>query len=141
MIMDINSDYLDTDDSPKAPSMADVVRDFTTFDTPPPTNEGFSHLAPLLVVLTGATGLLGAHILNTIHEHPAVSQIICLVRGKSEDHCKTRVSAALLSRNLPPIANSDKIKCFPLILGSQEMGVAPEVLRNIRSQRVSFIHV
>lgn len=116
----------------------DLVRKFSTFDNPPQLKDESS---PQLVVLTGATGSLGAHILEVLRGSPTISQIICLVRGETEDHCKARVSEALASRKLPTLADSDKIHCLPSKLGSPGLGLAQEVLEKIRDESVCFIHV
>ncbi|TVY71259.1 Adenylate-forming reductase Nps10 [Lachnellula suecica] len=140
-IKNLSRFIMSSDDDLEAESMADIVRKFATFDNPPSPNAEFKENGlPQLVVLTGATGSLGAHILNNLNGIPAISEIICLVRGKSEVHCKARVAEALVSRKIPDLTDSDKIKCFPSMLGSPDLGLPPEVLEKIKNERVSLIH-
>lgn len=52
------------------------------------------------VLLTGATGALGAHILNQYLQDKQVSKIYCFVRDTSSDEGQNRIYNALLSRKL-----------------------------------------
>ena len=49
---------------------------------------------PKTVFLTGATGVLGGHILKDLLESTS-SRVHCLVRGKDLDHCRERVRSVL----------------------------------------------
>ncbi|CZR69636.1 related to nonribosomal peptide synthetase MxcG [Phialocephala subalpina] len=74
----------------------------------------------LVVLLTGTTGALGAHILDTIRHDASVSDIICLVRAPDEKSAKSRVSESLTKRRKNPLSRTDdKIRCIPAHLGSR----------------------
>ncbi|KAL8761958.1 MAG: hypothetical protein Q9184_001972 [Pyrenodesmia sp. 2 TL-2023] len=53
------------------------------------------------VLLTGATGALGAHILHLLRSSPTISKITCLVRGASDLAAHERVSKSLTARGKP----------------------------------------
>lgn len=80
-----------------------------------------------VIVLTGATGALGAHILNQLRASPDVSRIHCLVRASSPTAAQERVSKSLLARNkdpLNPSTPSSKIICHPCKLSDPHLGLA-----------------
>lgn len=63
-----------------------------------------------VIVLTGATGALGAHILNFYRSKPSASKIYCLVRGATSHAAIERVNKSLTTRGLAPLSttNDDK---------------------------------
>ncbi|GAD98608.1 NRPS-like enzyme [Paecilomyces variotii No. 5] len=52
------------------------------------------------VVLTGATGSLGAHLLATLIRSPSVSKVYCLVRAQTHQNAAARVIASLRERRV-----------------------------------------
>ncbi|KAL9601196.1 MAG: hypothetical protein Q9219_002696 [cf. Caloplaca sp. 3 TL-2023] len=68
-----------------------------------PKQDGGEH-----VLLTGATGALGAHILHLLRSSSTTSQITCLVRAASPLAAHERVSKSLIARGkqeLPPFSD------------------------------------
>lgn len=57
---------------------------------------------PFLQVLTGATGSLGAHLLDKLLDQEDVDQVICLVRARNDGEAMTRVGESLRVRCLRP---------------------------------------
>lgn len=117
--------------------MQALVAEYSTFETYPiPT----PHIAAKrsnglpdpnsngeIVVLTGATGALGAHILDQLRASPHVSQIHCLVRAGSLIAARERVSKSLVARGKAPLqgeTSSSKIKCHPCKLSDPHLGLA-----------------
>ncbi|OAA67965.1 nonribosomal peptide synthetase-like protein [Niveomyces insectorum RCEF 264] len=90
------------------------------------------------VVLTGATGSLGAHLLHQLVREPHVDRVYCLVRVASssssssspEAAAETRVRAALADRGLPPLdaAAWAKITCLPADLSQDTLGLADDIV-------------
>jgi FlaA1/EpsC-like NDP-sugar epimerase len=74
----------------------------------------FSHLLRLhacddnrdTVVLTGATGALGAHILAQLLAKPNRARVICLCRASDDDDARKRVQDSLQRRRLPSLDDS-----------------------------------
>ncbi|KAI0479348.1 hypothetical protein GGR56DRAFT_690686 [Xylariaceae sp. FL0804] len=87
-----------------------------------PTSEQH-HPAPrkktTTVVLTGATGALGSHLLAQLVRDARVRRIYCLVRAATPSAARHRVSEALRQRRLPPLPLEEdddedaKVVCLP----------------------------
>ncbi|KIV92355.1 hypothetical protein PV10_06802 [Exophiala mesophila] len=85
-----------------------------------PNNHGGIH-----VLLTGATGSLGSHILDQLLSDPQVSHISLLVRNNSEHAPRERVFEALTSRKLNIPSNLDtKTTILSCRLSDQDLGLS-----------------
>jgi len=60
-----------------------------------------------VILITGATGALGAHILHTYRSSPNVTHIYCLARGASSHAAHERVDRSLTNRGLPGLSLSN----------------------------------
>ncbi|KAL1304897.1 hypothetical protein AAFC00_003815 [Neodothiora populina] len=95
-----------------------------------------------VVVLTGATGALGAHILALYREMESVSKIICLVRGTDNETARRRVSEALEHRGLPVLPSDDaKVEVLVASLGECHLGLSDEQYERITAQVSIVMHV
>jgi thioester reductase-like protein len=56
-------------------------------------------------VLTGATGSLGAHLLDQLLSRKDVTKVICLVRAKDDKDAMQRVEDSLKQRELSGVAS------------------------------------
>ncbi|KAF4961158.1 hypothetical protein FGADI_394 [Fusarium gaditjirri] len=96
---------------------------------------------PMRVVLTGATGFLGAHILHLLREHSNVERIYCLLRADGPFAAQKRASEALFQRFLPPLEpHQDKVVCLPCDLTQKDLGISEEQLREISTSTTKVIH-
>ncbi|KAF5724834.1 nonribosomal peptide synthetase [Fusarium mundagurra] len=96
---------------------------------------------PTRVVLTGATGFLGAHILHLLRDDPKVDRIYCLLRADGPFAAQKRVSEALFQRFLPPLeSHQDKVVCLPCDLTQRDLGLFEEQLREISTSATKIIH-
>lgn len=104
----------------------------------------FDHQQERRVVLTGATGFLGAHILDLLLRDPAVSKVFCLVRAKDGNDARVRVLNSLQSRELEAPAataeNAPRLVCFPSTLSDFRLGLAEAEWAQISSQVTMIIH-
>ncbi|KAK9453364.1 NRPS-like enzyme [Dipodascopsis uninucleata] len=78
------------------------------------------------IVLTGATGSLGAHILYLLVTMPNVSKVYCLVRARSPTDAFNRVVRSLAQRRLHRIISTslvDKIITLPSDLAKPDFGI------------------
>lgn len=100
-------------------------------DTEPPP-------AAHTVVLTGATGSLGAHILDQLARRPDVDTIICLSRAKDDVESLSRVqrSLELRQRSVP----ASKIVSYAADVNRPDLGLCSEVYEHIRSSATVIIH-
>lgn len=94
-----------------------------------------------VIVLTGATGSLGAFILENLVNRPEVVRVVCLSRGSSHQESLSRVHASLAQRqrNLSPEA-LEKIISFAADVNRPDLGLEPEQLEMIRLQATAYIH-
>jgi thioester reductase-like protein len=79
--------------------------------------------APRVVLLTGVTGSLGAHILNTLLQVPSIEKIYCLNRG-ADPHGRTLES--LKARGLDVAV--DRVESFSADLTKPDFGLPPGAL-------------
>ncbi|KAJ5630473.1 uncharacterized protein N7484_010573 [Penicillium longicatenatum] len=96
------------------------------------------------IVLTGATGSLGAHIAAQLAQSQSVRKVYCLVRAKSSVAARKRVSQSLrtrgLSFSLPPTAER-KIIALPADLSnSDNFGLEGETYSQIKRSVTVVIH-
>jgi thioester reductase-like protein len=95
----------------------DIQIPTTTYDQ----DKGYS------VVLTGATGLLGAHLLDVLLQSPSIGKIFCLVRAKDTQEATERVVQSLKSRGLarPDVMDGRKasLECLPSALSDDKLGL------------------
>jgi thioester reductase-like protein len=98
-----------------------------------------------VVVLTGATGALGSHILHLLQRSDNVSAIYCLVRGVDEIAAKGRVSKALEQRGLPSLSaigkQTDKVKIIPAQLGEPRLGLPDTMYDCLAAEASLILHV
>ena len=129
--------------------MKDLVQQYSSFDRLPsqPSTNGQPGDGKRgdVVVLTGATGALGAHILDLLQKTETVDSIYCLVRGADEHAAKERVSKALEQRGLtsvlkPGMAN-EKVKVVPAQLSDSQLGLSNELYNKLAKEATSIIHV
>jgi thioester reductase-like protein len=99
------------------------------------------------VVLTGATGALGAHILHAMRKHTKVCRIYCLVRATTPLAAHQRVSDSLQSRGLDRLVESstypnldEEVVCVPSNLSDAGLGLSDEIRRRIGLESSVFIH-
>lgn len=114
--------------------MKTMIKKYSTFDKhlpgSSPAPEGY------VVVLTGSTGSLGAHILALLLTRSDVRNVYCLVRGEDP---RGRVLEALRRRHL----NVPDMKGFVAMtsdLSRKDLGLSPENLSKLQSETTTIIH-
>ena len=113
---------------------------------PPPHPDGH------VVVLTGATGALGAHLLHLLRLDPSISKVYCLLRAATPVAAHERVNISLRARGKPGLpasdppaihtnpSTSDKIICLPCKLSSPTLGLSPTDYETLSSTATMLIH-
>ncbi|KAK8076856.1 hypothetical protein PG996_003026 [Apiospora saccharicola] len=100
------------------------------------------------VVLTGATGALGSHILYYLLQDLSIRRIYCLLRASSPAAAHERVAHSLSSRGLTTLEAwdevhgiEDRVICLPSELDRPDFGLAPRFLeRIVRDKPAVVIH-
>ncbi|GKT65614.1 NRPS-like enzyme [Colletotrichum tofieldiae] len=93
------------------------------------------------VVLTGATGSLGAHLLTQVVHRPYVKKVYCLARASSPEEAERRVIASVTSKGLS-LSDSDKakIKYLPTNLSLPDLGLPEDAIAELRKTLTTVIH-
>ncbi|KAL2882794.1 hypothetical protein SGCOL_002006 [Colletotrichum sp. CLE4] len=93
------------------------------------------------VVLTGATGSLGAHLLAQVVRQPYVKTVYCLARASSPEEAESRVLASLAPKGLS-LSETDKTKVryLPTNLSLPDLGIPAEAAAELRKSLTTVIH-
>ncbi|KAL8948748.1 MAG: hypothetical protein Q9222_005087 [Ikaeria aurantiellina] len=145
-------------------TMRDLVAKYSNFSAPPVsdvTSNGTEMMAERglnvsidsskeVVLLTGATGALGTHILHTLRSSPTTSHVICLVRASTPLGAHQRINKALLARNkpgLPPFSSPHpnnstnwSITCLPFTLSHPHLDLSPSAYSALAKSTTLIIH-
>ena len=117
--------------------MLSLVDHYSLF---PLTNE-LNSTRQAFVVLTGATGALGTHILAGLLASSQVSVVHCLVRAASQTAAEERVSKALVARKQPSLdMGSPKIYCHPCKLSESTLGLEEDLYSSLATRATVIIH-
>jgi thioester reductase-like protein len=134
----------DADNEDEERVMLDLVKQYGTFEGTSTSNQPNGHDVGKkheVVVLTGATGALGAHILDLLLKSKNVETIYCLVRGADEHAARERVSKALQQRGLADLPNSNKVQVVRAQLSDSHLGLSRVVYDHLAKSATSIIHI
>ncbi|KAH7135334.1 male sterility protein [Dendryphion nanum] len=95
------------------------------------------------MVVTGATGSLGAHVTAQLAARPDVATVYCLVRARTDDDANQRVRRSLLQRKLYhtlPLAARSKIVALPSNFSQPKLGLPESTYTKITKRLRSVIH-
>ena len=122
------------DNEDEIEEMETMIRKYSTFTKHIPgsksTPEGH------VVVLTGSTGSLGAHVLALLLTRRDVRSVYCLVRGKIGQE---RVLKALRQRGLGA-PDETRVVALACDLSREDLGLSPEMLDILKRETTSIIH-
>ncbi|KAI8941639.1 hypothetical protein NX059_002852 [Plenodomus lindquistii] len=119
--------------------MADLIEKYSSFPSFQPTigkqSEGE------VVLLTGATGGLGAHLLAQLVAKPNVSAVWNLVRASSDKVALQRVMESLEKRSITiPSEQQHKIVALCADLSQPDFGLGADKISQLRSSLTAAIH-
>ena len=122
------------EDGDEIEEMEKMIRKYSTFEKH--ITDSTSIPEGHVVVLTGSTGSLGAHILASLLTQPDVRRVYCLVRGENGQE---RVLEALRQRGLRA---PDKTRLVALAsdLSREDLGLSPEMLDELKRKTTIIIH-
>ncbi|KAI8947822.1 hypothetical protein F4801DRAFT_605107 [Xylaria longipes] len=95
-----------------------------------------------VVLLTGATGTIGCHVLHYIARQSGIDKIYCLVRAEVDGAAKQRVTKAIADTRLDDLDASQMSKIIALeaILGEPRFGLSNQLYEALRSSVTTIIH-
>ncbi|NYI06027.1 non-ribosomal peptide synthetase [Allostreptomyces psammosilenae] len=111
---------------PRQPAETDWEREtLLGFDLPPATGPAPRPWAPAHALLTGASGFVGAFLLDRLLRETD-ARVHCPVRARDARHARRRVLAALARYGLEAPADDARLDCFPADLAAPRLALAPD---------------
>ncbi|EGX90922.1 NRPS-like enzyme [Cordyceps militaris CM01] len=95
------------------------------------------------VVVTGATGSLGAHVVTTLASNPEITTIFCLVRAPTKSQALIRVKESLIQRCLYhslSLTSRHKIVALPCDLSDPKLGLSAQDYQAVAQDLRCIIH-
>jgi amino acid adenylation domain-containing protein/thioester reductase-like protein/non-ribosomal peptide synthase protein (TIGR01720 family) len=92
-----------------------------------------------VVLLTGATGFLGAHLLRWLLEEPAVERVVCLVRAADKAAARKRIEQNLRKYDLP-VQLMERCDALPGDLELPKLGLSDQVFERLSDQVDAIYH-
>ncbi|KAM5350737.1 hypothetical protein ACJ41O_007242 [Fusarium nematophilum] len=95
------------------------------------------------VVVTGATGSLGAHVVAKLTENSSISKVYCLVRAGSDLAASQRVKESMIQRRIYhtlPLVSRRKIVALPSKLADVQLGLSESTYANVVKDLGAVIH-
>ena len=122
------------DDVDEIEEMETMIKKYSTFKHHVPG----SSAAPKghVVLLTGSTGSLGAHILALLLARSDVHKVYGLVRGENP---RGRVLEALRQRDLL-VPDTTRLVAFTSDLSREDLGLSPETFISLQGEVTAIIH-
>ncbi|KAG1862517.1 L-aminoadipate-semialdehyde dehydrogenase [Suillus subalutaceus] len=99
-------------------------------------------VTPRVVVLTGATGSLGAYILDELLSDPSVATVYCLCRAKDDADASSRITASMKTRKLSSHYEKVKLRVKALAsdLSTDKLGLQSDMYNEIATRATLIIH-
>lgn len=95
------------------------------------------------IVVTGATGSLGAHVVAQLAVRPDIANVYCLVRARSAEDASIRVRKSLVQRKVYhtlPLSARSKVIALPSDLSDPHLRLSSDVYRTVTHNLRSVIH-
>ncbi|KDQ59731.1 hypothetical protein JAAARDRAFT_192204 [Jaapia argillacea MUCL 33604] len=104
----------------------------------PSTSDG-----PRVVALTGATGSLGAHLLDQLLRDSRVKRVYCLCRARSDNDAYLRVQDSLRLRFVPDLGqrpDGGRLKCWSADTEKSDLGIDAAKYQELVENVTDVIH-
>ncbi|KAG1732264.1 putative aminoadipate reductase [Suillus paluster] len=126
----------------------ELVKKYSTFAYTPKTHANGTNgtakglVIPRVVVLTGATGSLGAYILDELLSDPSVVTVYCLCRAKNDSDASSRITASMKTRKLLShnFLAQTRVKALACDLSAEKLGLQSDVYNEIATRATLIIH-
>ncbi|KAL1876979.1 putative NRPS-like protein biosynthetic cluster [Diaporthe australafricana] len=94
-----------------------------------------------VVLITGATGFVGRHVVHRLISLPEVDRVYCLVRADSDEAANLRIIESLRAARLEVVdKNSSKIVALASDLGQARLGLNDKQYEILRTLVTDIIH-
>lgn len=120
-------------------TVTDLLVQKHTFGFAAPVSSQIGHMSSRCVLVTGATGCLGSHIVAHLAEQPDVRKVICLNRMSSSD-ATARQHEALSSRGLLLEENISKLDIIETDSSVPNLGLCPEEYQCLVENVTDIVH-
>ncbi|KAG2059105.1 L-aminoadipate-semialdehyde dehydrogenase [Suillus hirtellus] len=99
-------------------------------------------VTPRVVVLTGATGSLGAYILDELLSDPSVATVYCLCRAEDDADASSRITASMKTRKLLSRYEQvqTRVKALASDLSTDKLGLQTDMYNEIATRATLIIH-
>ncbi|KAG1719306.1 L-aminoadipate-semialdehyde dehydrogenase [Suillus lakei] len=126
----------------------ELVKKYGSFAYPHKTHENgtneaaSSSVTPRVVVLTGATGSLGAYILDELLSDPSVTTVYCLCRAEDDTDATSRIAASMKIRKLLSRYEQaqSRVKALASDLSTVKLGLQSDMYNEITTRATLIIH-
>ncbi|XXF81265.1 myxochelin non-ribosomal peptide synthetase MxcG [Myxococcaceae bacterium GXIMD 01537] len=106
----------------------------------PPQPQGLGMCPrPKQVVLTGATGFVGSHLLHQLLRLTD-ARVVCLIRARDEAHAMERITTSLAAQQLPVDGLSGRVLALPADLTQPWLGLSPERFHGLAAECDAVYH-
>lgn len=123
-------------------ALDDLLRQDLDLDLPLSPTSAIATTAPRVpfatVLLTGATGLLGAHLLESLLARTS-AHVICLVRAPSDEAARDRVRATMARYAIPP-PDEARWSAVAADLAAPRLGLDPARLATLAGDADAILH-
>ncbi|KAJ7623485.1 L-aminoadipate-semialdehyde dehydrogenase [Roridomyces roridus] len=127
------------EDRHEAQMLAMVDKWVAHLDVHQPPADAASHPQDArVIVLTGASGSLGAHILHQLVSSSAVKKVVCLSRAQSHEDSLRRIKESMVARRFP--LPGDKLLSYAANANAPLLGLTEEEYASVRDQVTDVIH-
>lgn len=101
--------------------------------------ESRTRAAPRHVLLTGATGFVGAHLLDQLLRQTE-AHVVCLVRAQDEAQAMERLRSALTAQGLSPEGLSQRVLALPADLTQPWLGLGTARFHQLAAECDAILH-
>jgi len=122
----------------------DVVAEAAAFSLPKSSEDKKTDNDEQVVLLTGATGFVGSHVLCSLLSSNDVDHVICLIRGDDEQSASKRLKRTILDRLRPSSSKwelwQNKLTIAAGDIGKDRLGFTPDTYNHLAKKITSVIH-
>ncbi|KAF8511947.1 L-aminoadipate-semialdehyde dehydrogenase [Hysterangium stoloniferum] len=92
------------------------------------------------ILLTGATGSLGAYLLAQFLSDETVSSVYCLARASSHEMARARVLQSMKDRGLVAMLHESKLTCYAADFGKDNLGLSEQEYGGLQEHVTCILH-